>query len=83
MLLSILFIPFIAAIILLFIKDDKRANATAIGFSAIILGVALYIVFTKTATFDIAWLPQLNSRFLLQADGLAKILILTVLSSLI
>ena len=76
MLLSILFIPFIAAIILLFIKDDKRANATAIGFSAIILGVALYIVFTKTATFDIAWLPQLNSRFLLQADGLAKILIL-------
>lgn len=76
MLLSILFIPIIAAIILLFIKDDKRANATAIGFSTIILGIALYIAFTKTATFDVAWLTQINSRFLLQADGLAKILIL-------
>ncbi len=76
MLLSILFIPFIAAIILLFIKDDKRANTTAIGFSAIVLGVALYIAFSKSTTFDVAWLPQINSRFLLQADGLAKILIL-------
>lgn len=76
MLLSILLIPFIAAIILLFIKNDKAANTTAIGFSALTLGLVLYCAFTKTASYNVSWLPQLNSRFLLQADGLAKILLL-------
>jgi NADH-quinone oxidoreductase subunit M len=76
MLLFTLLIPFIAAIVLLFIKNNKAANITAISFSALTLSVVLCITFTKTASFDAAWLPQLNSRFLLQADGLAKILLL-------
>ena len=76
MLLFTLLIPFIAAIILLFIKNNKAANITAISFSALTLSIVLCIVFTKTTSIDVAWLPQLNSRFLLQADGLAKILLL-------
>ena len=76
MLLFTLLIPFIAAIILLFIKNNKAANIAAISFSALTLSIVLCIVFTKTTNIDLAWLPQLNSRFLLQADGLAKILLL-------
>jgi NADH-quinone oxidoreductase subunit M len=76
MLLFTLLIPFIAAIILLFIKNSKAANIAAISFSALTLSIVLCIVFTKTTNIDLAWLPQLNSRFLLQADGLAKILLL-------
>ena len=76
MLLFTLLIPFIAAIILLFIKNDKLANITAIVFSALTLGVVFYIAFNKIANFEAAWLPQLNSHFSLQADGLAKILLL-------
>ncbi|MEY3209009.1 MAG: hypothetical protein RL064_1040, partial [Bacteroidota bacterium] len=63
MLLSTLLIPFIAAIILLFIKNNKAANIAAISFSALTLSIVLCIVFTKTTNIDVAWLPQLNSRF--------------------
>lgn len=76
MLLSILILPFIAAFILLFIKDNKQATATAIAFSAVTLGVALFIACNKIPAFDIVWLPVLKSRFLLKADGLTKILVL-------
>ena len=54
MLLFTLLIPFIAAIILLFIKNDKLANITAIVFSALTLGVVFYIAFNKIANFEAA-----------------------------
>ena len=34
------------------------------------------MLITPTADFNIAWLPNLNTRFILHADGLSKILIL-------
>ena len=76
MLVSFLFIPFLAALLLLFIKNNKTAQWVAILFSGLSLLVALLMLITPTADFNIAWLPNLNTRFILHADGLSKILIL-------
>jgi len=76
MLVSFLFLPVLAAIILLLIKNNKTAQWTAIIFSGLTLLVALQILNTPMVDFNIAWLPNLNSRFILHADGLSKILIL-------
>ncbi len=75
-LLSILSIPFIAAIILLLIKSEKIANNIAIVTSAITLSLSIYIACKGAANFDAAWLPSLNARITLTADGLSKILML-------
>lgn len=75
-LLSILSIPFIAAIILLFVKHNEKANYIAIASSGITLALALNIVFNGAANFDVNWIQSINARFVLTADGLAKILIL-------
>jgi NADH-quinone oxidoreductase subunit M len=76
MLISFLLIPILAAIVLLFIKKDTLASQTAIAASLATLALAVFASFNQVETFDIAWLPSLNSRFTLEADGLAKILIL-------
>ncbi len=76
MLVSFLFIPILAALLLLFIKNNKTAQWVAILFSGLSLLVALLMLITPTADFNIAWLPNLNTRFILHADGLSKILIL-------
>ena len=75
-LLSFLFIPILTALLLLFIKNNQLAQRTAIVFSGITLLVALGILLTNVVDFNAAWLPNLNSRFVLHADGLSKILIL-------
>jgi NADH-quinone oxidoreductase subunit M len=75
-LLSFLLIPIIAAIVLLFIKQDSKAQTVAVGAALLSLFAAIYILTNATVAFDAAWLPVLNSRFVLQADGLSKILIL-------
>jgi NADH-quinone oxidoreductase subunit M len=75
-LLSFLFIPILTALLLLFIKSDQLAQRTATVFSGITLLVALGMLFTNVVDFNAAWLPNLNSRFVLHADGLSKILIL-------
>jgi NADH-quinone oxidoreductase subunit M len=75
-LLSILSIPFIAAIILLFIKPEKIANSVAIVATTITLALSIYIAFKGAANFDATWLLSLNARFTLTADGLSKILML-------
>ena len=81
MLVSFLFIPILAALLLLFIKNNKTAQWVAILFSGLSLLVALLMLITPTADFNIAWLPNLNTRFILHADGLSKILIsLTAIS---
>ena len=75
-LLSFLLIPIIAAIVLLFIKQDSKAQVVAVGAALLSLFAAIYIITNATGAFDAAWLPVLNSRFVLQTDGLSKILIL-------
>lgn len=75
-LLSILSIPFIAAIILLFVKHNEKANYIAIASSGITLALALNIAFNGAANFDASWIPSINARFVLTADGLSKILLL-------
>jgi len=75
-LLSILSIPFIAAIILLFVKHNEKANYIAIASTGITLALALNIIFNRAANFDTSWIPSISARFVLTADGLSKILIL-------
>jgi NADH-quinone oxidoreductase subunit M len=80
-LLSFLFIPILTALLLLFIKNNQLAQRTAILFSLLTLFVALGMLCTNVVDFNAAWLPNLNSRFVLHADGLSKILIvLTAIS---
>jgi len=74
-LLSILSIPFIAAIILLFVKQNEKANYIAIASSGITLALALNIAFNGAANFDASWIPSISARFVLTADGLSKILL--------
>ena len=75
-LLSFLIIPIVAAIVLLFIQHEKRAQAIAIVASVVSLAAAVNMLFINVSTVDLTWLQVLTSRFVLQADGLAKILIL-------
>ncbi|TRZ82456.1 MAG: NADH-quinone oxidoreductase subunit M [Sediminibacterium sp.] len=82
MLISFLLIPILTAIVLLFIKKDTLASQTAIAASLATLALAVFASFNKVEAFDMAWLPSLNSRFTLEADGLAKILILLTSISL-
>jgi NADH-quinone oxidoreductase subunit M len=75
-LLSILSIPFIAAIILLFVKHNEKANYIAIASSGITLALAFNIAFNGATNFDASWISSINARFVLTADGLSKILLL-------
>jgi NADH-quinone oxidoreductase subunit M len=75
-LLSILSIPFIAAIILLFVKPNEKANYIAIASTGITLALALNIAFNGAPNFDASWIPSINARFVLTTDGLSKILLL-------
>jgi NADH-quinone oxidoreductase subunit M len=76
LLLSTLCIPFIAAIILLFVKHNEKANYVAIASSGVTMALAFNIAFNGAANFDADWILSLNARFVLSADGLAKILVL-------
>ena len=75
-LLSILSIPFIAAIILLFVKHEKIANNVAVAATAVTLALSIYIACKGADNFDASWMLSLNARFTLTADGLSKILML-------
>jgi len=76
MLLSIILIPFITALFLLFIKDAKKSNTIALVSSAASLAISIWVALKGAPDFNQAWIAVLNSRFLLHADGLAKILVL-------
>ena len=82
MLISFLLLPILTAIVLLFVKKDTMASSIAIGASIATLALAVFASFNTVDAFDMAWLPSLNSRFTLQVDGLAKILILLTAISL-
>lgn len=75
-LLLFLLIPIIAAFLLLFVKKAQTIQFIAMTAGLLSLLDAVYLLFNKTVNFDMPWLLILNSRFLLQADGVAKLLIL-------
>ncbi len=76
MLLSFILIPLVTALLLLFIKNDKSANAVAIVSTLGTLVAAIVVAAQGTVDFNAPWIPVLNAQFLLHADGLAKILVL-------
>ncbi len=75
-LLIFLLIPIIAAVFLFIVKKETSSNAIAISAGLLTLLGAVYIAVNKIDNFDATWLLSINSRFVLQADGLAKILVL-------
>lgn len=75
-LLSLLIIPFIAAIALLLVKNEQTGRIFSLGSMVLTLLVALHIIFRTYDDIDWHWLTILNSRFILKADGVAKLLIL-------
>ena len=75
-LLIFLLIPILAAITLFLVKKESTGTTIAIGAGLLSLLGAVYIITNKTESFDVSWLAAIHSRFLLQADGLAKILVL-------
>ncbi len=76
MLLSFILIPFVTALLLLFIKNDKSANTIAIVSTLGTLVAAIVVAGNGAVDFNAPWIPVLNAQFLLHADGLAKILVL-------
>ena len=76
MLLSFILIPFVTALLLLFIKNDKSANTIAIVSTLGTLVAAIVLAGNGAVDFNAPWIPVLNAQFLLHADGLAKILVL-------
>ena len=76
MLLSFILIPFVTALLLLFIKNDKSANTIAIVSTLGTLVAAIVVAGNGAVDFNASWIPVLNAQFLLHADGLAKILVL-------
>ena len=76
MLLSFILIPFVTALLLLFIKNDKSANTIAIVSTLGTLVAAIVVAGKGAVDFNAPWIPVLNAQFLLHADGLAKILVL-------
>ena len=76
MLLSFILIPFVTALLLLFIKNDKSANTIAIVSALGTLAAAIVVAGKGAVDFNAPWIPVLHAQFFLHADGLAKILVL-------
>ena len=76
MLLSFILIPFVTALLLLFIKNDKSANTIAIVSTLGTLVAAIVVAGNGAVDFNAPWIPVLHAQFFLHADGLAKILVL-------
>ena len=76
MLLSFILIPFVTALLLLFIKNGKSANTIAIVSTLGTLVAAIVLAGNGAVDFNAPWIPVLHAQFFLHADGLAKILVL-------
>ena len=76
MLLSFILIPFVTALLLLFIKKDTSANTIAIVSTLGTLVAAIVVAGNGAVDFNAPWIPVLHAQFLLHADGLATILVL-------
>ena len=76
MLLLFILIPLLTAMLLLFVKNNKMANNIAVLTTIVTLGLAIFVAYKGAVDYNQPWILILNTRFLLHADGLAKILIL-------
>ena len=75
----LILIPIVAGLVSFFLKNDKAAKGWSVIASLVTLAVALAGVYTHNTVSlhaDAAWLPTLGSRFTLQLDGMAKMLVL-------
>ena len=75
-LLYFLLIPIVAAVLLLFIKNNATSNSISIGAGILSLIGSVYLIVSNIGDYDASWLPVINSRFSLHVDGLSKMLIL-------
>ncbi len=82
--LLLILVPVIGGLITLFIKNKNTAKGFSLFVSIITLIFALIGVYSTQVNqlhFDVAWMPDLNSRITLGLDGLSKILsLLTAIS---
>jgi NADH-quinone oxidoreductase subunit M len=80
----LILIPLLTGLVCFFHKTPGAAKGWALLSSIITLTVAIAGIFFYPAhqlSFDIAWLPELGSRFSLSMDGMAKMLcLLTAIS---
>ncbi len=80
--LILLFLPFIAGLLLLILKNET-AKKIALGLSLVEFCIALYACcsFDKTATgsqfdFNVAWIQSLHTHFHVGMDGISLLLVL-------
>lgn len=76
---SLLLIPVLAGILVLFSKEAKAAKTWALLASVATLAVAVAGIcgmFPRQLSFDAAWLPEFGSRFAFSMDGMGKMLVL-------
>jgi NADH-quinone oxidoreductase subunit M len=78
MIVLLILLPVIAGIISFFIKRDKAVKNFSLIASTVtfLVTIALLMFGGKLLTFEMQWLPQLNSSFSLSMDGMSKILCL-------
>src|ERR1051325_3220959 len=77
-LLLILF-PALGGIICFYIRNEKAVKSFSILVSVVTLITALEGIYSTQQNllhYDVAWLPEFNSRFTVGLDGLSKILAL-------
>ena len=75
--LLLIIFPVLGGIAALFIKNEKTVKAFSLFVSLVTLLIALagtYLAESDQLQYDVAWLPEFNSRFTLGLDGLSKIL---------
>lgn len=77
MILFLLILPLIAGLASFLLKNENQVKINALITSVVVTGVSVFMLFEKTVLkFDAEWLPQLGSRFSLEADGMSKMLCL-------
>ncbi len=83
--LLLILIPLIGGLISFFIKNEIAAKGFSLLVSILTLVIALLSIYstqTNQLHYDVAWIPDLGSRFTLGLDGLSKILALLTAISL-
>jgi NADH-quinone oxidoreductase subunit M len=80
--IAVLFIvaPLLSGLLLFFVRQERMARALGMAFSLFVLAGVLYGLRSGPSSpllqWDAAWMPVLGSRFTLQTDGMALLLLL-------
>lgn len=75
----LILIPVITGLVTFFLKDAATAKSWVLLSSVVTLGAAVAGIFFMPAaslSYNVAWLPDLGSRFSLMTDGMGKMLVL-------